>query len=54
MVSLNFIPIATLKDIYSIDLDDSVTQGILNACVPVGALFGALSSSFIIAKLSRR
>lgn len=45
---------ATLQKIYSISLDVGPTEGILNGCIPIGALFGALSSSILIPKFSRR
>jgi hypothetical protein len=39
---------------FSIDLDDGTASGVLNGCIPVGALVGALISSILIAKFSRR
>lgn len=46
--------IATIKDIFHIDLDETTAKGVLNGIIPVGALFGALGSSFLLKKLSRR
>lgn len=54
MVYLGSIPIQTLKTIFGITLSDSVAQGLLNGCIPIGALFGSLSSSLFISKFSRR
>jgi hypothetical protein len=36
------------------ELNTSVAKGLLNGCIPVGALIGALSSSFLLKNLSRR
>ena len=47
--------IDTILKIIDYQTDDSSTaKGLLNGCIPVGALFGALSSSVLIANLSRR
>lgn len=54
IVYLGSIDVAVLKRIYSIDLSESTASGILNGVIPIGALFGALSSSFFIARFSRR
>lgn len=54
IVYLGQIPIKTLKEIFTIDLDDGTASGVLNGCIPVGALVGALSSSILISKFSRR
>lgn len=48
------IPIATLKEIYSIELEDGLTDGLLNGCIPIGGLVGALGSTFFISRYSRR
>jgi hypothetical protein len=40
--------------VFQIDFDKGVMQGILNGCVPIGALTGALISSIVIARFSRR
>jgi hypothetical protein len=54
LIYLTQIPTSTLKAIFNIHLEDGLTEGILNGLVPVGGLFGALGSSFFIAKFSRR
>lgn len=54
IVYLGQIPIKTIKSLFEIDLDEGTASGILNGCIPVGALFGALSSSILIPKFSRR
>ena len=54
IVYLGSIDIATLKKIYVTDISDGTASGVLNGCVPIGALFGALGSTFFIARFSRR
>jgi hypothetical protein len=54
LIYITQIPTDTLKEIYSIDLENGLTEGILNGCVPLGGLFGALGSSFFLEKYSRR
>lgn len=54
IVYLGSIPIETLKDVFGITLDDGTAQGLLNGCIPIGALAGALSSSLLISRFSRR
>lgn len=54
LVYLGTIPVETLMKVYHIDFDKGVTQGILNGCVPIGALCGALMSSIVISKFSRK
>lgn len=46
--------IATVLDILNYDLNGNTAKGILNGCIPVGALIGAFFSSLFIRKLSRR
>jgi len=46
--------IKSIKTIFNIDLDETTAKGILNGCIPVGALAGALGSSFLLKILSRR
>jgi len=46
--------IATILKIFNIELDETTAKGVLNGCIPVGALIGALASSFLIKKISRR
>lgn len=54
IVYLGQINTNTLKDVFSIDLSNGTTEGLLNGCIPIGGLFGALSSSFFISRFSRR
>lgn len=54
MVYLGTINISTLKTIYDISLSNDVASGLLNGCIPIGGLLGAISTSFLIARLSRR
>jgi len=35
-------------------MNEGAAQGILNGCIPIGALFGALGSSLLISRYSRR
>ena len=48
------VKIEAIKEIFAFDVDLSIAKGLLNGCIPVGALFGALSSSILLAKFSRR
>ena len=41
-------------DLIGFEIDSSTAKGLFNGCIPVGALFGALSSSFLIKIFSRR
>lgn len=54
LIYLTLIPTNTLKEIFGIELENGLTEGILNGCVPIGALFGALASSLFIHNFSRR
>lgn len=54
LLYFNQIPIETLKEIYHIPLGDAISEGIINGCIPIGGLVGALSSSFFISRFSRR
>lgn len=54
VVYLGQIETPTLQNIFSIDLSRGTTEGVLNGCIPIGALFGALSSSYFINRFSRR
>jgi len=35
-------------------MDPNLAKGLLNGAMPAGALFGAMGSSFLMRKLSRR
>lgn len=39
---------------YNIDMKQSVAEGLLVGCMPIGGGIGALSSSFLIERYSRR
>jgi hypothetical protein len=54
IVYLGQVKTETLQDIFNIDISKGTTEGILNGCIPIGALLGALCSSFFIARFSRR
>ena len=54
IVYLGQIDIEVLQKIFNIDLSSGTAAGILNGCIPIGALLGALSSSVLIARFSRR
>lgn len=54
MVYFGQLNISSILDILSFDMDPNVAKGLLNGCIPVGGLFGALSSSILLNKLSRR
>lgn len=54
LVYMGTLPIETTMSVFQIDFDKGVMQGILNGCVPIGALTGALISSIVIARFSRR
>jgi hypothetical protein len=45
----------TIIDIYGIQIGgDDTTESLVTGCLPVGAMIGALSSSLLLKKLSRR
>jgi hypothetical protein len=48
LVYLGALPIDTVIRIYSVDINKAVAQGIMNGCIPIGALIGAVGSSFVI------
>jgi hypothetical protein len=51
---LGSLPIDTIIRVYSVDINKAVAQGLLNGCIPIGALVGAVSSAFIIQRFSRK
>lgn len=53
-VYLGAIKIETIVSVYHIEFDQSLAQGILNGCIPFGAIFGSLSIQFLLSKISRR
>jgi uncharacterized protein (DUF697 family) len=48
------IDIEVLMDIYGITWSKNFAQGLFQGCVPIGAGIGAVSSSILLKKLSRR
>jgi hypothetical protein len=54
IVALGQVPTKTLQEIFDITLSKGTTEGIINGCIPIGALIGALSSSLLISRFSRR
>lgn len=53
-VYLGAIKIETIVKVYNVDFDQSLAQGLLNGCIPFGAIFGSLSIQLLLSKLSRR
>lgn len=45
------VDIEMLKSLYSIELASSTATGLLNGCMSIGAMFGALFSSVLIKKV---
>ena len=43
-----------IMQLYRIEIEQSVADGLLQGCIPVGAGVGSLSSFFIMRYLSRR
>lgn len=54
LIYMGAIPFKSIMLIYSITMNEGTAQGILNGCIPIGALFGALGSSLLINRSSRR
>lgn len=54
MVYFGQLNIDTMLDILAFDIDPNVAKGLLNGGITIGGLLGALSSSLLISKLSRR
>lgn len=54
MVYLPAMDFQAIYSLYNINISYSVAQGILVACVPIGGGLGAVSSSLLIQKFSRR
>jgi hypothetical protein len=54
VIYLTQIPTETIKEIYNINLENAATEGLLNGFAPIGGLFGAIASSFLIPRFSRR
>lgn len=54
LVYLGSIPIATILTVFHSEISSGVAQGLLNGCIPVGGFLGAMFSSILIKRLSRR
>lgn len=54
MVYLPAIDFVAIYRLYDIGINYQLAQGILVACVPIGGGLGAVSSSMLIGKFSRR
>ena len=54
MVYLPAIDFGVIYNLYSIPISYEVAQGVLVACVAIGAGIGALSSSLLVSTFSRR
>jgi len=48
------IPIDTVVLIFPTTIDPPLASGLLNGCIPIGGLMGALASSLILKHLSRK
>ncbi len=54
VVYLASIPFPTIASLYDIRINMGVAQGVLNGCIPLGGMIGALLSSKAIAIFSRK
>lgn len=54
MVYFGQLDINAMLNVLSFDIDPNVAKGLLNGSVTIGGLLGALGSSVLINKLSRR
>lgn len=54
MVYLPAIDFGAIYKLYDIQINKQMAQGILVACVPIGGGLGAVSSSLLIDRFSRR
>jgi hypothetical protein len=54
MVYLSSIDFATIYNLFNITINYQVAQGILVACIPIGGGLGAVSSSLLLSRFSRR
>lgn len=48
LIYLGALPFDTVMRIYKIEANKGVAQGIINGCIPIGALVGSVGSSCII------
>lgn len=48
------ISINVVLELLNFDMDPNVAKGLLNGAMPAGALFGAMGSSLLLKKFSRR
>jgi MFS family permease len=54
LVYITQVPTITLQEIYHINLDEGVTESLLNGIMPAGGLLGAIFGLFFIRLFSRR
>lgn len=54
LIYLSAVDFPVIVDIFSIDFDISLAQGLFQGIVPIGGAFGAYISSFLVATISRR
>ena len=54
LVYLSAIDFPVIAKIYSIDFDLNFAQGLFQGVLPIGGAVGALSSSYLVTKLSRK
>lgn len=54
LIYFGAIPISTAVRVYHIHFDQATASGVINGCLPLGALFGALLSHLLISRFSRR
>jgi MFS family permease len=53
-VYLGQISIGIVLELLNFDMDKNLAKGLLNGAMPAGALFGAMGSSILLRKFSRR
>ena len=54
LVYLSALDFPVIAQIYSIDFDLHFAQGLFQGVLPIGGAVGALSSSYLVSKLSRK
>lgn len=54
IIYLSVIDFAAIMQVFNINMDPALAEGLLTFCVPLGGLFGSYFSSFFITRLSRR
>jgi hypothetical protein len=54
LIYLSAIDFPVIANIYSIDFNIHVAQGLFQGIVPIGGAVGAIASTYFVSKLSRR